>query len=770
MKAVSIFNHVIGPVMRGPSSSHTAGVFHIGAMALLRAAGPAACRGVALLALLAATGCNSPYPEAEEGQSILYTTFTEEPRHLDPAQAYPFDDVVMMSNVLEPPLEFHYLKRPYALAPLTAADIPRPEPRKVVFQGKTVEGIVYTVRLAPRIRYQDHPCFVEANRRLTENDVRNVRTVWDIQPAATRELAAGDYVYAIRRLADPRLACPILSVLADYLLGMREYQESLRLALERERLARQAAAGRFYNQEQDERYNPIRLDDAGAADSFPFVREVDPYTFEVVLRHPYPQILYWMAMPFFSPVPPEAVEFFDQRVLLERSIVFDKNLVGTGPYVLREFDPTNQIVFERNSNFRDERYPDLPKPAEGDAQGRRAYDEMASAGMLEDVGRRLPMADRVVMRLEKELIPLWNKFQQGYYDVLTITSDVFNQAVTLTIRGDLSLSDEMAARGIRLVTSYPCHTYYLGFNMDDAVVGGYAPEQRKLRQAISMAFDSEEEIAIFANGQGIPAQGPIPLGIFGHREGREGINPVVYRWDEKRQGAVRRPLEEAKRLLAEAGYPNGFGPGGQRLVIRFAATEPTPESRTLLTFFKKQFDKLGIGLDIQVTDFNRFQEKVLSGNFQALAWGWIADYPDPETFLALLYGPNGKVASGGENVTNYRSERFDALFVRMRSMENTPERLAIIDEMVGILREDAPWIFRYEPMTMELYHGWLKNAYPHAVALNKAKYRRIDAAARTAYRREHNRPEWWPVIGLMGALLLASLPALRAAARCLREA
>ncbi|MBE3095886.1 MAG: ABC transporter substrate-binding protein [Planctomycetes bacterium] len=739
-------------------------------MALLRAAVPAARRGAALLALLAAAGCNSPYPEADEGQSILYTTFTEEPRHLDPAQAYPFDDVVMMSHVLEPPLQFHYLKRPYALAPLTAADIPRPEPRKVVFQGETVEGIVYTVRLAPGIRYQDHPCFVEANRHLAGQDVRSARTVWDIQPAATRALAAGDYVYAIRRLADPRLACPIYSVLADHLLGMREYQESLQGRLDRERSARQAAAGPFYNQEQDERYNPIRLDYAGAADAFPFVREIDPHTFEVVLGHPYPQILYWMAMPFFSPVPPEAIEFFDQRVLLERSIVFDKNLVGTGPYVLREFDPTNQIVFQRNPNFRDERYPDLPQPAEGDEQGRRAYDEMASAGMLEDAGRRLPMVDRVVLRLEKELIPRWNKFQQGYYDVLLITSDVFDQAVTLTSRGDASLSDEMAARGVRLVTSYPCQTSYLGFNMADSIVGGYAPEQRKLRQAISMAFDSEEEIAIFANGQGIPAQGPIPLGIFGHREGREGINPVVYRWDEKRQCAVRRPLEEAKRLLAEAGYPNGFGPDGQRLVVRFATTEPTPESRTLLAFFKKQFDKLGIGLDIQVTDFNRFQEKVRSGNFQALAWGWIADYPDPETFLSLFYGPNGKVASGGENVANYRRERFDALFVRMRNLENTPERLAIIDEMVGLLREDAPWIFRYEPLTLELYHGWLKSAYPHAVALNKVKYRRIDAAARTAYRREYNRPEWWPVLGFLGLLVLVSLPAARAAARRLREA
>ena len=68
------------------------------------------------------------------------------------------------------------------------------------------------------------------------------------------------------------------------------------------------------------------------------------------------------------------------------------------------------------------------------------------------------------------------------------------------------------------------------------------PERaRKLRQAIAIAVDFEEYISIFANGRGIPAQSPIPPGIFGYREGEEGINRYVYDWvDGAAQAQVHR--------------------------------------------------------------------------------------------------------------------------------------------------------------------------------------------------------------------------------------
>ena len=386
--------------------------------------------GWPVLLLAAASSCNSPYPAADEHANILYTSFGDEPSHLDPARAYGGVAYELIGNIVEPPFQYHFLKRPYALEPLTATAVPRPETRTVAWHGKTIDAPVYTVRLKRGILYQNHPCFVAANRRLSHRDARGIRRIADFERTATRELVAADYVFAVRRLADPRLSCPIIGTLEECILGLAEYGEALDKELEAKRAERRRAGGPLYNRERDEKYRPIALD--YAAHPFPGVRALDRYAFEIVLGEPYPQILFWMAMAFFAPVPPEAVEFFQQPVLLERAIVFDKSPVGTGPYVMAEFDPTNQIVLARNPNFRDERYPSLPRPAADDHQGLELYAELQAAGMLADAGKRLPMVQRIVLRREKEWIPRWTKFRQGYYDTSGICSDVFDQSVSLT--------------------------------------------------------------------------------------------------------------------------------------------------------------------------------------------------------------------------------------------------------------------------------------------------------------------------------------------------
>jgi ABC-type transport system substrate-binding protein len=738
-----------------------------GGLARTQPSGPDRLLWLAFAAALFA-GCNSPYPATDSRSNTLYTTFGSEPRHLDTARSYSSGTYGLLCQIVEPPFQYHFLKRPYELAPLTAQSVPSPETREMTWQEKTITATVYTVRLKRGTVYQNHPCFVEANRRLSEKDARGIRRVSDFSETATRGLVASDYVHAIRRIADPRLSCPILPTLEQNILGLKEYGEALAEALDEERERRSAAGGATYNREQDEKYNPIRLD--YGAHPFPGARVIDAHTFEIVLRQPYPQMLYWMAMPFFAPVPPEAVEFFEQRPMLERSIIFDKNPLGTGAYRLAEFDPTNQMVLVRNENFRDERYPGLPEPPEGDRRAREIYEAMRAEGMLEDTGKRLPMVDRVVFRMEKEWIPRWNKFLQGYYDWSGISGDVFDQAVTLTSQGDSVLSDEMESRGIRLLTSSSMVIYYFAFNMDDPVIGGYTEKQRKLRQAISIAFDIEEHIAIFDNGRGTPAHSLTPPGIFGHEEGKAGMNPVVYRWDDALGKPVRRSVDEAKRLLAEAGYPGGYGADGKPLVIRFDNGWTSASQRPRLKFVTKQFQKIGIRLDIRTTDYNRFQDKIIAGNYQMVFWGWLADYPDPENFLFLLYGPNSKSRGGSENNANYVSPEFDRLFERMRNMENSARRLAIIRRMNRILQEDAPWIFGHHPVSFALVHDWHRNAYPHAVANNSMMYRRIDAELRAERRREWNRPRWIPVLVFLALLAAASVPAVRAAVRHVREA
>ena len=390
-------------------------------------------------------------------------------------------------------------------------------------------------------------------------------------------------------------------------------------------------------------------------------------------------------MPFFAPVPREVDRFYAQPGMAAKNLTLDWWPVGTGPFMLTENDPNRRMVLSRNPNF-DGRQT---YPCEGEAGDRKA-------GLLEDCGKPLPLLDQAVFTREKEAIPYWNKFLQGYYDASGISSDSFDQAVRVNVGGDVALTDEMRDKGIRLLTSVKTSTFYMGFNMLDPVVGGLNERATKLRQAISIAVDQEEYISIFQNGRGIPAQSPLPPGIFGYEGGEAGMNSVVYDWvDGKRR---RKPVEVARRLISEAGYPNGRDEkSGEPLVVYLDTTGGGMGEKSRLDWLTRQFAKIDVQLVVRSTDFNRFQDKIRKGNVQLYYLGWNADYPDPENFFFLLHGAEMRVAHGGENSSNYANPEFDRLFARMKNMDNTPERLQIVRQMNRILHQDAPWGFRPSP-------------------------------------------------------------------------
>lgn len=710
-----------------------------------------------LLACLLAACTNNPYRPSEAGKNIYYDTFSEEPKHLDPARAYSSDEYTFINQIYEPPLQYHYLERPYTLAPLTATAVPEPQyfdaqgrPLPPEAPAEQVARVVYEIRLKPGIYYQEHPAFARtADGRYRwhlppEASFPKVEHPDELPGKGTRTLRAEDYVYQIKRLAHPLLECPIYPLLATYIEGFAAFRQRLEAEIARIRAERRRRAGIFYNQEADERRHPIYLDLRQY--DLPGAQVVDELTFRIVLTKKYPQFLYWLAMPFFAPMPWEVDRFYTQAAAVEQNLTLDRFPVGTGPFTLAMNRPNYRMVLRRNPRFHDERYPSEGTP------------EDEALGLLADRGKRLPFLDAAVYVLEKESVPRWHKFLQGYYDTSGITSDVFDQAVQVTEAG-VELTEALRAKHIRLLTAVSPTTYYYAFNMLDDVVGGYDERRRKLRQALSIALNTEEYIQIFLNGRGIPAQSPIPPGIFGYQEGPEGINPVVYEWDARLGRPRRKSLEVARRLLAEAGYPGGRDASGRPLVIFFDTTAAGPGSKPFLDWLRKQFAALGVQLQVRATDYNQFRNKVLQGNFQLIQWGWHADYPDPENFLFLLYGPNAKVRSQGENAANYDNPRFNALFRRMENMPNSPERLALIREMLAIAREDAPWIWGFHPVSFGLYHEWYHNAKPMLFGGNTLKYKRIDAALREKRRAEWNRPVTAPLWVALALFLLGTIPA-----------
>ncbi|MGR9114239.1 MAG: ABC transporter substrate-binding protein, partial [Gammaproteobacteria bacterium] len=669
-----------------------------------------------LLAACDVSQLNNPYSKDEGDQSVLYSSFSERPKHLDPAIAYSANEYAFIGQIYEPPFQYHYLKRPYQLVPLTAEKMPEitylDADEKELPANAGDSRIVFTdylIEIKPGIQYQPHPALAKNEageflyHHLTDDQLEAVKTLADFDKTGTRELTADDYVFQIKRLASPKVQSPIAELMKHYIVGFSE----------------------FYQQAADK-----NLDQFSAL-PMQGVTVLGRYQYKIRIKGKYPQFVFWLAMPFFAPIPWEAVAFYDQQGLMDNNITLDWYPIGSGPYLLDENNPNRRMVMVKNPNFHFEAYPSEGEP------------EDQENGLLEDAGKPLPFIDKVVFTLEKETIPYWNKFLQGYYDASGIASDSFDQAIQFSGAGEVGLTAAMQKKGIELQKSVMTSIFYVGFNMLDAKVG-QGEKARKLRQAISIALDYEEFISIFMNGRGIPAHGLLPPGIFGFVEGKDGINPYVYDW--KNGHPERKDISAARKLMRQAGYPDGVDPKtGQALILYFDTTSVSIDDRPRMNWFRKQFKKLGIKLVIRGTDYNRFQQKMRSGNAQIFMWGWNADYPDPENFFFLLYGPNAKVSYGGENAGNYQNPKFDRLFQKMRGMENDQQRFKIIQQLQQIVRYDAPWVFGLYPENFSLFHGWYKNLKANLMANNRLKYSRIDTKVRAEKRRQWNKPVLWPL-------------------------
>jgi ABC-type transport system substrate-binding protein len=445
-------------------------------------------------------------------------------------------------------------------------------------------------------------------------------------------------------------------------------------------------------------------------------------------------------MPFTSPVPWEAVAHYDGE---DGRPLFAETAVGTGPFRLARYDKRSRITLARNDEWYGVLHPEWAAPAATYPAAGEAVD--GERGLLGPAlaGRPLPFLERIEMRLEKEPIPIFTKFLQGYYDRSRVPKESFDQVIE---RGG-GLSERMRARGMRLERTVEPGLYYLGFNMLDPVVGAPAGERgRKLRQAMSLVVDADEFLRVFLNGRGIPAQSPIPPGIFGY--------------DPDYRNPWRKPdPERARRLLAEAGYAGGVDPStGRALRLVFDTGDTSVQSRLRFQFFTDAWKRLGLDVELAATDYNQFQDKARRGAYQIFFWGWLADYPDPENFLFLLWSELGRTRSGGMNTANFADPRYDALFLAMKDRENDARRLELIREMQAVLETERPWIEVFHREEYALLHGWLEGVKPMGLPVPTWKYYAVEPAERARRRTAWNRPVRWPAFALAGVAAVFLAP------------
>jgi ABC-type transport system substrate-binding protein len=645
-------------------------------------------------------GCsNNPYPSNDSSKKILYTNFVEAPRTLDPATAYTTAAHVVTGSVYDTLLNYHFLKRPLELIPGLAAALPE---KQDLGDGR----MRYRFELRPDLLYADDECFELGG-----------------EGRRTRQILAADIAFQLARIADPLTSSPVVEPFSN-IEGFSAFGAEL-----------------AQKRRDDPAFAALPLHEQYAVlGGIEGIRTPEPLVLEITLANPYPQIKYWFAMEFSTPVPWEAVDYYDGQGGRPH---FKDHPVGSGPFVLAEYDKHARFVLERNENWYGLRHPEWRAPAaiypeEGDPGD-------LEAGLLDDAGRPLPFIDRVVFVRDKESIPRFNKFLQGYYDA----SGVVKESFDAVIQGD-GLSPDMEARGMQLGKSVSPSVYYMGFNMDDPVVGSPGGDRsRLLRQAMSLAIDIQEWLRVFLNGRGVPAQSPIPPGIYGY--------------DPDYRNPFRTPdLEKARALMVEAGYPGGIDPAtGEALRLAFDTYNTSTAGRTQLEFYTTAWAKLGIDVRIEQSNYNQFQEKLRNGAYQIFEFGWFADYPDPENFLFLLWSEMARSRNNGPNATNFSNARFDELFESMKARENGPERMAEIREMLSILEIERPWIERFHDEEYALYHGWVENVKPMGLSLPTFQYRDIDPERRAKLRSEWNEPILWPAYTLLILVILVVLPGIR---------
>jgi oligopeptide transport system substrate-binding protein len=691
---------------------------------------------------------NNPYPHETSIGKVFYTSFSSPPKNLDPQHTYTSTDLCYLRFCYEPLLGYHYLDQ-MKLIPCLAKSVPKEKVTRV--DGKITE-VRYTFNLQEGVKFIDDRCFDKTNGK-------------------GREMTAKDFLYAFHRVADKEVGCPISSQFVA-LKGFKEYKK--KITAERNRLIKDFENKNKITFDKEKHY----ISGKGIYDTLgdmPGIEITSDYSFDMVMTERYPQILYWLAMRFVSAVPHEAVDFYNPTKQMTdfEPMNFNLHPVGTGSYKMlwKEFRKAQKVVMVKNENWwgiktasPSTRFPEKPFNEE---------DTLKGYWTPERAGKPIAQLDRIEWYKEAETIPKFGKFLQGYYDSNYLPPEKIGEAMS-----GQTLSDKMLKDGVAVNRSVKMNIRYIGFNMQGDELGSPKkfkdPEleknrektltrNRKLRQAMSLAVDTKEYIRNHMKGMGIAAQSPLPPGIFGYDKDYQ--NPHNYQNEES--------LVLARKLLKEAGYPNGIDPKTNEpleLTFTYSATDPSIDIK--MKHFITCWGQIGIKVNADSNDYNNFQKKVYSENFQIFLWGWNADYPDPENFLFLLISSTSPTPNHALN----QDPEFDFYFDKMKLLLNdesatwkdkktgeqiTMKKIDIIQKCIDIFAEKCPWVILYHDIDYELYHHWLKNIKSHPLITYPYDYYDLDVDERTKKRLEWNQAVIWPAFLMLFLLISFVTPIFR---------
>jgi ABC-type transport system substrate-binding protein len=382
--------------------------------------------------------------------------------------------------------------------------------------------------------------------------------------------------------------------------------------------------------------------------------------------------------------------------------------VGSGPFRLAEWKRASKVVLEANPGFRELHFEAAP----GD-------DPEAQAIYARNRGKLLPLVGRVEYYVVEETQPRWLAFLNGEHDIM---ERVPNEYINLAAPNG-KLAPNLAKRGVSAHRGHEPALFYTFFNMEDPVVGGYTPEKIALRRAISFGFNRDDEIAVIRKREAVPAEQPIGPGVAGY-------DPAF--WNPLNQYDPPR----ARALLDLFGYVDRDGdgyrelPDGRALSIELAS-QPVLLDRQYDELWKKSMDAIGIRLTFRKATWPDLLKAARLGKLQMRTIGWLANIPDADNFLQLLYGPN----ADQNNDARFRLPAYDRIYRQAKRLPDSPERDALYHELTRLAVVYAPWKLGIYRIETYLAQPWVTGYKPHPTMRSVLRYVDVDLEKQRAATR-----------------------------------
>jgi oligopeptide transport system substrate-binding protein len=457
-----------------------------------------------------------------------------------------------------------------------------------------------------------------------------------------RTVKAEDFITPFKRIADPKLLSPHYSYWKKHIEGLIKWHDK-----------------------QVEQRTDYSIPLTG-------ISAIDEHTLKIKLKNRNQDFLHLLTTAVSAPIPIESLD------CLKNDLSY--TTVGTGAFELIEYKIGSTLSFKKYDKYREAYFPN-------------SSNEKYSKYIKEYHGRKLPMIDKINVKIIKESQPAWLNFMKGKVDYLEVAKDNFGQV----FNPNMTISEDLQKYNIH-VGAGPANTnlYYFGLNQAHPIL-----KNKKVRQAISLGFNRKEFNKLFFNNTAVISTSFLPPNIRGNSP-EQKFKFLDY--DPKHAKKILQSIEEDIPELT--------------ILVKSKTI-----SRQAGEYFKKEMEKIGIKVKVKAVSWQSLMSDAQKGKFDIFYLAWFVGLPKGTEFFELIYGPNHP---GSYNRVGYHNNNFDNLFKKAQESATIEQQNIFVKEMNSIASKELPLIPLVHTKTYFIHHSWLKNYVPSDQFGGLEKYYDID--------------------------------------------